>query len=167
MWTTFAAFVGGAAAGLTGLIFIVVAFRFDIIATSEEYRSRAAQTLTLFVTTIIASALVVAPLQTRTLGLTLLATAIGAGLALLRFDRSARRTQSRSPSLSAMVGLLTVVASTALAGTLLLAGRDVGLYLYGAAALVCLVEGITGGWTFLTRAGREDNASAPTSTTLT
>jgi hypothetical protein len=39
MWTTFAATVGGSAAGLT---FIVVAFRFDVVATSQEYRNRAA-----------------------------------------------------------------------------------------------------------------------------
>lgn len=35
---------GGAAAGLTGLTFIVVAIRFDALAVSDEHRSRAAQT---------------------------------------------------------------------------------------------------------------------------
>lgn len=33
MWVTFAALVGGAAAGLTGLTFIVNSFRFDTLAT--------------------------------------------------------------------------------------------------------------------------------------
>ncbi|WP_280116438.1 hypothetical protein [Streptomyces prasinus] len=36
MWTMFAATVGGSAAGLTGLTFIVVAFRFDVVATSRK-----------------------------------------------------------------------------------------------------------------------------------
>ncbi|GGP06229.1 hypothetical protein LDL08_17700 [Nonomuraea glycinis] len=43
MWTTFAATVGGSAAGLTGLTFIVVAFRFDVVAASQAYRNRAAK----------------------------------------------------------------------------------------------------------------------------
>jgi hypothetical protein len=50
MWNTFAAVSGGAAGGLTGLIFPVVSFRFETLGASEEYRSRAAQVLSLFLT---------------------------------------------------------------------------------------------------------------------
>lgn len=105
MWTTFAALVGGAAAGLTGLIFIVVSFRIEIITTSDEYRNRAAQTLPLFVTAIVASALVVAPQPPRALRSELLVMAVGGGLVLARFDRAARRARTRKPSVPAMVGL--------------------------------------------------------------
>ena len=62
-----------------------------------------------------------------------------------------------------MVGLVVVVSSIALAGVLLLLGREAGHYFYGLAALVALIEGITGGWTFLTRAGREEDVPDPVS----
>ena len=49
-WSTFAVVAGGAAAGVTGLLFVAVSIRIDVIAKSQELRNRAAQTLALFVT---------------------------------------------------------------------------------------------------------------------
>lgn len=54
---------------MTGLTFIVVAFRFDTIAVSVEYRNRAAQTLSLFVTVTVLGALITVPSTPRPSGL--------------------------------------------------------------------------------------------------
>ena len=47
-WEEFAVVTGGAAAALTGLLFVAVSIRIEVIAASTDLRSRAAQTLTLF-----------------------------------------------------------------------------------------------------------------------
>ncbi|MGO9820087.1 MAG: DUF5979 domain-containing protein [Solirubrobacteraceae bacterium] len=52
-WATF----GGAAAALTGLLFVAVSIRVEFIAKSTELRSRAAQTLTLFAIPLVISIL--------------------------------------------------------------------------------------------------------------
>ena len=59
-WDTFAAISGGAAATLTGLLFVAVSIRIASIARSQELRNRAAQTLSLFGT-------VLSPSLTRTI----------------------------------------------------------------------------------------------------
>ena len=40
-WGTFATVAGGAAAGLTGLLFVAVSIRIEVIAKSQELRNRA------------------------------------------------------------------------------------------------------------------------------
>jgi hypothetical protein len=57
-WSTFATIAGGAAAGLTGLLFVAVSIRVGVIAKSQELRNRAAQTLALFVTVLFIAILV-------------------------------------------------------------------------------------------------------------
>ncbi len=52
--------VGGATAGLTGLLFVAVSIRIDFIARSQELRNRAAQTLALSILLLIAGVLVAA-----------------------------------------------------------------------------------------------------------
>jgi hypothetical protein len=47
-WATFATISGGAAAALTGLLFVAVSIRITSVAQSRELRNRAAQTLSLF-----------------------------------------------------------------------------------------------------------------------
>jgi uncharacterized PurR-regulated membrane protein YhhQ (DUF165 family) len=160
VWGSFAAMVGGAAAGLASLVFLVVAFRFDTIATSTEYRSRAAQVLVLFLTTTIASALVVAPQDSRLLGAELVIAAGTAGVLLVvlnRTARSAERPQARWP---AAAGMLFTLIALAGAGFLLAAGIDAGFYAYAAAGVTALVFGVNGAWVFLTRAGVGPGASA-------
>jgi hypothetical protein len=63
--TPSAATVGAGAGGLTGPVSIVVAFRFDVVAVSQEHRDRAAQTVTVLTTTAITAALITIPQPTR------------------------------------------------------------------------------------------------------
>jgi hypothetical protein len=62
-WGTFATISGGAAAALTGLLFVAVSIRIASVAQSQELRNRAAQTLTLFGTVLIVSVLLAIPGQ--------------------------------------------------------------------------------------------------------
>src|ERR1700727_3566134 len=89
-WATFATVAGGAAAGLTGLLFVAVSIRIDVIARSQELRNRAAQTLALFVSVLFISLLLSIPNQSlQVLGLELLALAVVTGGGMLILDRRA------------------------------------------------------------------------------
>jgi hypothetical protein len=159
VWTTFAALTGGAAAGLTGLIFIVVAFRFDTIAVSQEYRNRAAQALSLFSTVTVVAALVTVPQSNEALGIEMMLVALIITTLLTSLDAAAREQAARA-SIDLVIGQTLFVAGIALGGLFVLLGWNWGMYFYSASAIVGLVWGVYGAWIFLTRAGMVV-ASAP------
>ncbi|MFE7889501.1 hypothetical protein [Streptomyces sp. NPDC057412] len=161
MWTTFAATVGGSAAGLTGLTFIVVAFRFDVVATSQEYRNRAAQTVSLFLTTTVTASLITLPQPTSALGVELLAAAAASATLLSVLDQAARRGTSRHARPTLVVALVAFAAGIATAGAFAVTGSTKGLGFYAASALLGLTWGVYGTWVFLTQAGTDQiNAAA-------
>jgi hypothetical protein len=63
--STFAQVAGTAAAALIGLLFVAVSIRIDFIARSQELRNRAAQTLSLFGTVLLAAILIAIPARPR------------------------------------------------------------------------------------------------------
>ncbi|NAZ74856.1 hypothetical protein GTQ99_05375 [Kineococcus sp. T13] len=159
MWTTFAATVGASAGGLTGLVFIVVAFRFDVVAVSQEHRNRAAQTVTLFITTAITAALITVPQPVNALGVELVASSLASLALLVRLDKAARLgtgTRAR-PALLAALGVFA--AGILLAGAFCLAGSEAAMGLYALSALVGLAWGAYSAWVFLTQAGVEPPAA--------
>jgi hypothetical protein len=151
MWINFAALSGGASAGLTGLTFIVVAFRFDTLAVSEEYRSRAAQTLSLFLTVAVLSALVAVPQPTQAVGVEMVVTAVASAASLASLDQAARRRQKDRPRIGLTIGLTLFVACTMTGGVLLVAGFEWGMYFFVASSILALVLGVNGAWIYLTR----------------
>ena len=150
MWTTFAAVTGGAAGGLTRLTFLVFAVRFDVTAGSDEYRSRAAQTLSLFLTVTVVAVLLSVPRHSRALGGEMVCAALVSGAVLWSLDSTARRVQTSGPSATPILALSAFIAA---AGLPLLTGLEWGRYLYVVSALVGLVAGVYGTWLFLTQAG--------------
>ena len=158
-WAAFAALTGGAGAGLTSLVFLVVAFRFDTIAVSQEYRSRAAQTLALFLTVTVVAVLLTVPQDTQALGVEMVVAALTTAVVLKTLDSAARREQTTRPSSVLAVAVASFVAFMAAGGVLLLLGAEWGLYLYLVSALVGLVSGVFGAWTFLTKAGMAETAA--------
>lgn len=152
-WTPFAGVSAGASAGLTGLTFLVVAFRFDTIAASQEFRNRAAQTLSLFVAVTVVGVFITVPQSSRALGLELVAVALASAVNLKRLDAAALLEQTTRTSVALQVALGVFVGSMTISGLLLLLGNEWGMYFYVATAVAGLVWGVIGAWTFLTRAG--------------
>jgi hypothetical protein len=71
------------AGALTGLLFVAVAIKSDALAKSRSLSSRAAQTLTLFMTSVLIALLLVAPQPRTALGAGLLVVAVVFGAILL------------------------------------------------------------------------------------
>ena len=159
-WSTFAVIAGGAAAGLTGLLFVAVSIRTDVIVKSQELRNRAAQTLALFVTVLFIAILLSIPDQSlRVLGFELLALAILIGGGMLILDR--RATVGPSPPGAAahrVASILDAVAPNAItsillliAGVLMIFGVHAGLDVLILPVLVALAGGVTSAWLLLTK----------------
>ncbi len=154
-WDAFATIAGGAAAALTGLLFVAVSIRADYIARSQELRNRAAQTLILFGTVLVISALIAIPGQGyRTLGAELLALAviIGAGLSVLdRRAKASRSDQAIAQVLEAVTPNMVTSLLLLAAGIILVLGIGAGLYVLVAPVLTALVGGAASAWLFLTK----------------
>jgi hypothetical protein len=61
MWLSFGEALAAVAGALTGLLFVAVSVKSDVLAASLSLRSRAAQTLVLFMTSVLTAVLLVAP----------------------------------------------------------------------------------------------------------
>ena len=89
MWLSFGEALAAVAGALTGLLFVAVSVKSDVLAASRSLTSRAAQTLVLFMTSVLIAVLLVAPQPPAALGSELLALAAVSGTALLVLDRRA------------------------------------------------------------------------------
>ena len=154
-WDTFAAISGGAAATLTGLLFVAVSIRIASVARSQELRNRAAQTLSLFGTVLIISVLIAIPGRAdRTLGaeLVVLAVITGAGLHVLdRRAKGDKSNQAIAPVLEAVAPNTVTSLLLLAAGIVLVLGAHAGLYVLVGPVLVALVGGVASAWLFLTK----------------
>ena len=88
-WRDFAVTLGGLAGALTGLPFVAVSIKSEVLARSRSLASRAVQTLVLFMTSAIAAIVLVAPQPEPALGTELLILAAVSGTTLFVFDRRA------------------------------------------------------------------------------
>ena len=87
LWHDFGVTIGGLAGALTGLLFVAVSIKSDLLAKSRSLASRAAQTLVLFVTNALAAVFIVAPQPGSALGGELIGLAAASGTLLYIFDR--------------------------------------------------------------------------------
>ena len=153
-WRDFAVTTGGLAGALTGLLFVAMSLHSGALAKSLALRSRAAQTLVLFLTPAIAALVVAAPQPSAALGAELLATAAVSGAALYVLDRRAghdpnsggvaRYVERASPN--------TVTAVLfGIAGLTFLIKAGGGLYWMIPAVLAGLIGGVVNAWLFLVR----------------
>jgi hypothetical protein len=159
-WGTFATVVGGAAAGLTGLLFVAVSIQIRVIAKSAELRNRAAQTLGLFLTVLFIAILLSIPDQSeRLLGVELVVLALLTGAGHLALDARAKvDTDPGDARVHAVAAILDAVAPNAVtsallvvAGLLLIFGVDAGLYVLIAPVFAGLGGGVVNAWLLLTK----------------
>ena len=153
MWLGFGEALAAVAGALTGLLFVAVSVKSDVLAASRSLSARAAQTLVLFMTSVIVAVVLVAPQPPAALGWELLAVAAASGTALLVLDRRAghgshqavaRFIEKFSPNT-----ITAVLVATAGLTFLLKAGG--GLYWLIPAALASLLGGVINAWLFLVR----------------
>jgi hypothetical protein len=157
-WSTFAGVAGGAAAALTGLLFVAVSIRTDVIAKSRALRYRAAQTLALFFTVLVIAILLSIPDQSfRLLGAELVALALITGVGLTVLGRRARGAQDPADATAtAVASILDAVSPTyttsillGIAGLLLVFGVHAGLDVLVLPVLVALTGGVASAWLLL------------------
>lgn len=158
-WETFAVVIGGAAGALVGLLFVSVSIRIEVISASQDFRSRGAETLSLFMTVLLVAVLLGIPDQRRwEFGAELLVLAVILGGGLFWLDRRATVSPSTQPIAHVLAVLSPRTITTVLlllAGVLLVVGVDEGIYVVVlcmiAAMIAAMIGGVASAWLFLTR----------------
>jgi hypothetical protein len=152
-WSTFGGAVAAIAGTLTGLLFVAVSVKGPALSQSRPLRSRAAQTLVLFMTSVLVAVVLVAPQASTAVGAELVAVAVLSGATLLTLDR--RAGHASGPGVARYVERFSPNTVTALlvgvAGITLLAGSGGGLYWLIPAVVAGLVGGVVNAWLFLIR----------------
>jgi hypothetical protein len=152
-WAAFGTALAALAGALTGLLFVAVSLKSSVLALNRNLASRAAQTLTLFMTSVIVAILITAPQPPAALGPELLATAAASGCVLFFLDRRAgeapdtkvaRYLQKASPN------LITAVLF-GIAGLTFVLKTGGGLYWLIPASVSSLLGGVINAWLFLVR----------------
>jgi hypothetical protein len=153
VWLSFGEALAAVAGALTGLLFVALSVKSDVLAASLSLSSRAAQTLVLFMTSVLIAVLLVAPQPPAALGWELLAVAAVSGTALFILDRRAGHSTDQGVaryierfSPNAITAVLVAVAGLTF---LLKAGG--GLYWLIPAAVTSLLGGVVNAWLFLVR----------------
>jgi hypothetical protein len=157
-WATFAVVSGGAAAALTGLLFVAVSIRIDVIARSQELKSRAAQTLALFASVLLVALVLTIPDQAHgVVGGELIALAVIVAAVLIWLGRRAKAAR-RATSASALGALLEAYAPNTVtavllvvAGLLIALGLNAGLDVLVLPVIAALIGGVASAWLLLTK----------------
>jgi hypothetical protein len=151
MWRDFGVTVAGLAGALTGLLFVAVSIKSEALARSRSLSSRAAQTLTLFMTAAIAAIVLVAPQPGSALGAELLALAAVSGAVLVVLDQRAGHDQDSRVARYIEIASPNLVTDVlvGLAGLTFLVKVGGGLYWMIPAVVASLVGGVINAWLFL------------------
>ena len=152
-WSGFGEALAAVAGALAGLLFVAVAVKGDVLSASRSLSSRAAQTLVLFMTSVLIALMLVAPQPPAALGWELLAVAAASGAALLILDlragHSADQGVARYVEKFSPNSITAVLVGVAGLTFLLRAGG--GLYWLIPATVASLVGGVVNAWLFLVK----------------
>ena len=153
LWHDFGVTIGGLAGALTGLLFVAVSIKSDTLAKSRSLRSRAGQTLVLFMTSALAAIVLVAPQPGDALGGELLALAAASAAILYILDRRGGHDQASRVARYIERASPNAITSVffGVAGVTFLVTAGGGLYWLIPAAVASLVGGVINAWLFLVR----------------
>jgi hypothetical protein len=156
-WHEFAVATVGAAATLTGLLFVAISINLDRILEIDRLPRRAAGTLALLVTLLIAALFVLAPGQDNAaVGIELAAT--GGLLGAVAVFVALRTTRSAGDPLvwtvAPLVTLLVPAVALLVAGISVGAKSGGGLYWFLAAAVVGFAAAVGDAWVLLVEVKR-------------
>jgi len=149
LWNDFFVMVGGAAAVLTGLVFVALSLHIDVIAHDATHRYRAIGTLAGFSAAFMTCALVLMGGQNHTwVGIEWLVVAGLAGIIYVYgYVRAIRMGGSPAGLSAARLAAGTALYVAEIAGAIfLILGYVVGLYVAVVSMIILLVWGISGAW---------------------
>jgi hypothetical protein len=152
-WLGFGEVLAAVAGALTGLLFVALSVKSDVLAASRSLSSRAAETLVLFMISVLIAVFLVAPQPPVALGAELLALAVVSGITLFVLDRRAGHASDQG--VAAYIerfspNTITAVLVGVAALSFLLKAGD-GLYWLIPAAVASLVGGVVNAWLFLVK----------------
>ncbi|HEY2304432.1 MAG TPA: hypothetical protein VGI05_00980 [Streptosporangiaceae bacterium] len=152
-WLSFGEAVAAVAGALTGLLFVALSVRSDAVGASRSLSSRAAQTLVLFMTSVLVAVLLVAPQPAAALGSELLAVALVSGAALLILDRRAGHSADKGPAryIERFSPNMITAVLVGVAGLTFLVKAGGGLYWLIPAVIASLLGGVVNAWLFLVK----------------
>jgi uncharacterized membrane protein len=152
-WGTFGGALAAIAGALTGLLFVALSVKGTALSESPALRSRAAQTLVLFMTSVLIAVVVVAPQPPTAVGAELVTLAVLCGAALLMLDR--RAGHAREPGIAQYIERFSPNTITAIfvgvGGVTLLVRAGGGLYWLIPSVVASLIGGVVNAWLFLVR----------------
>lgn len=152
-WYVFGEAVATAAAALAGLLFIAVSINLRQILDIPGLPSRAALTLILFATPLVAALLVIVPGQARAaLAFELMATGLVIGGSELYLDLTAKRGEEDTllrRMLGSIIPAITSCGFLVIAGATLLAQAGGGLYWLVPSVLAAILFGLINVWVLL------------------
>jgi hypothetical protein len=153
-WHDFAVMLGGASAALTGLLFVAVSLNAARIAGHRGLRARAAETLVLFFTPLMWSAVVLVPDQLRVvLGAELTLVALLSGAVLLSLSRHRHSLPGDDAVIARFIAApapnLITTSTLAISGILVAAHWYEGLYVAVAPLIAAIATGVVTAWLFL------------------
>jgi hypothetical protein len=153
MWLGFGEALAAVAGALTGLLFVALSVKGNVVAASRALSSRAAETLALFMTSVLIAVLLVAPQPAAAFGWELVALAVVSGTVLFILDR--RAGHAADPGVARYIEKFSPNTITAVlvgvAGLTFLLKAGGGLYWLIPAAVASLLGGVVNAWLFLVK----------------